>query len=546
MSRQAKSQKTETRVVVTRRTRPGSRLALESSDVDDPSIDALRAAPPGCWLYGGEPTLRADLPALIAALGALGIASDGLALTDERAVAALMEAGLSRVRIFVHAARSDAHDWLAGMDGALKRALRAIRICRAADLAVEIAATVTRPTLPHLEELIALASRLGVERVTLSQLRWQGAPPEAVTLAPRYGLVDAPLRQAIARAAREGVIVHHDFPACAAPGAIEQRREPTYWRDAPRRMVHCANCPRAPGCDGAPESYVARFGWSELPSAAVDERDATLRVTFGAPSPMACADCGDGVREVESTRAIRLRLVQAARRRPRCIRVTGPSLRHPAAAAMLRELTLLDLPRIEIAGEAAGLSEMSDADLYPLKGIAQLDVALFGPDARAHDAHTGEVGSFDRALDGARRFEAITGAALGSYAVLHDATPLAAFERAWAEGRLPGVPTLRLSSAGGSLPAFALAAAQLPEGAMRHAARQVVPPCQLDRDVPRSPVAPVGSSFSHDIDRATPPSGSDSRAMLEACVCDPALRAGCPGVAAGWTIEPVVDEAKDT
>ena len=94
----------------------------------DPPVAALGAlaadAPLGpLWLVGGEPTLRGDLPALVLALsrahaGPLGVATDGLALASAERLQMLRKAGLTHVRIALHTARPDAHDWLVGRDGA--------------------------------------------------------------------------------------------------------------------------------------------------------------------------------------------------------------------------------------------------------------------------------------------------------------------------------------------------------------------------------------------------------------------------------------------
>ena len=154
----------EHRMIVTGRWRGTGKLERPRLDPPppDPAIAELveigRALPAGAalWLTGGEPTLRADLPALIAALSQcgvrVGLCSDGLALPVAGALAPLLASGLSSVRLGLHAARGDAHDWLVGRPGAARRVRKAVGSWRAAGLAVALGASSTRPTAGYLAE----------------------------------------------------------------------------------------------------------------------------------------------------------------------------------------------------------------------------------------------------------------------------------------------------------------------------------------------------------------------------------------------------------
>jgi len=227
----------ELRLVVTARTRGNSKLdeLVIEPRPDDPSAAQLIARArdddhqPAIWLVGGEPTLRADLPQLVAGMRtatsqSLGLCTDGLALSDQAALQPLLcpeegprQLGLTRVRISLHCARADAHDWLVGQTGAARRAIRALRLCSAAGLGVEVDAVVTRPTLPYLGELVKLCAHLGVETVHLRQLLPRGpAAAELHMLAPRLSQLEQSLGEASVAAARGGgQLILHGFPVCA-------------------------------------------------------------------------------------------------------------------------------------------------------------------------------------------------------------------------------------------------------------------------------------------------------------------------------------------
>jgi len=164
----------------------------------DPSIDELVALSDGDdVLGGGEPTLRSDLPALVEALPQARLHTDGLAFAE-----GLRGLPLSRVRIDLHSGRQDAHDWLVGRAGAAKAAVRAIRRCLEAGLDVEVETLLTRPTLPHVGETLALVERLGVRAVRLRRIERRGpAAADFIALSPRL----LQMREVLEGAWREGM-----------------------------------------------------------------------------------------------------------------------------------------------------------------------------------------------------------------------------------------------------------------------------------------------------------------------------------------------------
>jgi hypothetical protein len=521
----------------------------ELDERPDPSIDALVAAsqPAGAtlWLVGGEPTLRADLPDLIAALTraghTVGLATDALALVDDIAVRPLVEAGLTRVRVTLHAARADAHDWLVSLPGAARRALRAIDTLRRLALAIELAATVTRPTVPYLGELASLAAKAGAEALWLRRLELVGrAASEAIMLAPRFALAERHLEEAVRIAERRGVrVVLEGFPECAVGEARHARALPAQIESIGYGAAAgegCARCPGMPSCAGVPADYAARFGLDEFRERATTTSSVdVVRFRFEAPSRVSCAACGDngGDAAPETTRRARLRLVRAAQHGAQTLRIaSASSLAHPAAAALLREAALLGFRRVEVAGDVSALAAIADSELYPLRGITRLDAALYGPDAASHDTHAGRPGAFGASFEALDRFARLTGAETGVFAVLHDDTAVPAWARAFET--LPFDPCFRLSHAGGSLDALAEQARAL-TGNTGEALTALLPPCLVDQEglfpLPRKGEGWGGVDA---FDPTAPPSGSDRYGIFTPCVCGPEQAQRCPGLAVGW------------
>ncbi|HCH63296.1 MAG TPA: hypothetical protein DFR83_10855, partial [Deltaproteobacteria bacterium] len=191
-----------------------------------PSLDAVVAAarphPTAgtTWLSGGEPTLRADLPALIERLTehghAVGLDTDGLALSRPAVLAGLKARGLTRLRIPLHSIIAAAHDWVEGAAGSGRRTRKTAAAAQAVGIPLEINTLVTRSTVSHLVDTVRAAHALGARRVVLRRPRQRGAAGSRfVTVSPRLGLAEPYLEAAAARGRDLGVKVRIDgFPRC--------------------------------------------------------------------------------------------------------------------------------------------------------------------------------------------------------------------------------------------------------------------------------------------------------------------------------------------
>ncbi len=474
----------ETLLHVTARARGPARLDDPELDAPDPPIAALATRAASITgplvLAGGEPTLRADLPEVLGALRGATLRTDALVLASVQTLRELRAAGLGTLRVVLHSARPDAHDWLVGQPGAAKRAMRALLAAADAGIPTEIEATLTRPTASHVAELVVLAEGVRARVVHLVRLAHRGvALREAIMLAPRFGLLEDPLDDAWAAATRARLSLHvHDLPRCVAPklgAAIGRTRahafvEGTAWAAiaasyAQPQGPRCPSCPGAEVCAGAPADYVARFGSGEIVSESrrverphapappgvptsvparagraptTRVRDVRAIVRRGevegdplidrpaAPLPVLRVSFGP---VTTSTRVLRARMIRAAQEGSAVLRIAG-GLDHPAAPALLREAAHLPGPEVEVAGDATPLFSLTDADVFELQGIARVRAALLDPSAVA------------ATLTFLERLTRIAKIETSVYVVLRTAADAAAWRDAFAS--LPGTPSVRV------------------------------------------------------------------------------------------------------
>ena len=93
--------------------------------------DAASSATEHVLLSGGEPTLRADLLSLVAALKQsekqISLRTDGLALRSAEVLEGLHQAGVEGIRLWLTCLRPAANDWLIGKSGSTRRQVQALR-----------------------------------------------------------------------------------------------------------------------------------------------------------------------------------------------------------------------------------------------------------------------------------------------------------------------------------------------------------------------------------------------------------------------------------
>jgi MoaA/NifB/PqqE/SkfB family radical SAM enzyme len=432
-------------------------------------------------LAGGEPTLRADLPQLIAAVrqkARVGIRTDGLALTTESVVQSLIDAGLSFVIIAMPSARADAHDWLAMRKGVSRRVRKAISVCASAGLRVEVEITLTRPTLAHAAETVEAAARLGATAVRLRRLTARGsAANDYVALAPRL-LQMLPAEEAIVRALE----LHLDVSIEGVPRCfLNTTRDYAIQNPKSKIQNACSRCGDE-RCEGLPDDYFSRFGAGELRATVIDRQESLSSTICVVIDPK------------ESSRSAGLRIARAAQERPKTLRLVDVFAHHDAVE-LIREALRLDVG-VEIAGDVSGLAKIDDRARLHIARVARID-------------GDGEV----PALKGYRNSS--------TYAVIQSAADV--------EGWASTSTAFRLSPSGGSLAELAHVAGGKP------ALLALLPACLHD-DVSVEPFSSHDMTWWGATAAERIGAANDRDGRFDPCPerggCARAAR--CPGLAQGW------------
>jgi radical SAM protein with 4Fe4S-binding SPASM domain len=140
-------------------------------------VDELgRCRVPALILSGGDPLFRSDLPDLIRRAAGLGMhpaVSTNGTLIDAATARELRAAGAGYVGVSIDGIGT-LHDQFRGLAGAYEQALRGLRHCRDAGLPVGLRFTLSRPTLPHLGEVLDLMETERVPRGYMSHLVYVG------------------------------------------------------------------------------------------------------------------------------------------------------------------------------------------------------------------------------------------------------------------------------------------------------------------------------------------------------------------------------------
>jgi len=127
---------------------------------------------------GGEPTLRADLPELIAHAehnGQItGLNTNGRRLKDPHLLKRLLDAGLDHVQITVESHDPAVHDAIVCSPGAWEDTIAGVKNALASRLYVMTNTTMLQSNSPHLRETLAFLAELGVPTVGLNALIYSG------------------------------------------------------------------------------------------------------------------------------------------------------------------------------------------------------------------------------------------------------------------------------------------------------------------------------------------------------------------------------------
>jgi len=128
---------------------------------------------------GGEPTLRRDLPELVAYAQKTGLVaglnSNGRRLSERAFVDQLVQAGLDHVQITLESHDPAIHDGIVRSQGAWRQTVAGIRNALDSPLYVMTNTTLLQQNAPFLEETLEFLADLGVPTVGLNALIYSGA-----------------------------------------------------------------------------------------------------------------------------------------------------------------------------------------------------------------------------------------------------------------------------------------------------------------------------------------------------------------------------------
>jgi pyrroloquinoline quinone biosynthesis protein E len=125
---------------------------------------------------GGEPTLRRDLPELIAAAASAGLYSNLITqgtFLDDAAIDRLLDAGLDHIQVSIQAPERELAAVIAGTDVHEKKR-DALRRIGSRDVALTLNCVLHRLNHDSIETVIAFAEEFGVRRLELANVQFYG------------------------------------------------------------------------------------------------------------------------------------------------------------------------------------------------------------------------------------------------------------------------------------------------------------------------------------------------------------------------------------
>jgi MoaA/NifB/PqqE/SkfB family radical SAM enzyme len=242
------------------------------------------------WFGGGEPTLRDDLLPLIKRARDLGyervvVQTNGLRLAYPAYAQALLDAGVTEVRVNAKSARADVHDTLCSAPGSHALLVRALGNLSGAHVAADV--LLTTSTIPHLDETLIFFADRGVRRFALWLLHAGDTAADGDVVArevPRIAELHDPLARAGDAAKARGIeLVSFHTPPCTLPAPLRPLWQPAgelgmtvvdpgghafALEESPfeggGHLPGCRGCREADRCRGPRTDYVRLHGAAEF------------------------------------------------------------------------------------------------------------------------------------------------------------------------------------------------------------------------------------------------------------------------------------------
>lgn len=234
---------------------------------------------------GGEPTLRKDLPEMLALSRKLGfeyrrVQTNGVRLADDAYLGSLAGAGANYFRVSLHSHRPEVHDALVKVPGALAKAVGGLDNMRRRGLGAGLNFVLTASNHGVLPEFCAHFLDRGVTDFVVIYPLYEGDLVHHEE-AMRVSMADAAasVRRAVREFDRRGALRPRllNFTPCAAPELVDRmlawsahsllvvdaggRPVDLYMASHDDRLQPpgCASCALSSECLGFKRSYLARF-----------------------------------------------------------------------------------------------------------------------------------------------------------------------------------------------------------------------------------------------------------------------------------------------
>ena len=174
---------------------------------------------PQILFTGGEPTMRDDLPELVAETERYGIVSgivtNGRRLSDPALVERLASAGMDFIQVTLESSRPEVHDKITERNGSFQETVQGITNILKQRLYVSVNITLNPLNIDHGVEIVDFLHGLGVKRMSVNGLIYAG---RGVDAAKDFALPSEKLKQALVamrdRALQHGLRFDWYTPTC--------------------------------------------------------------------------------------------------------------------------------------------------------------------------------------------------------------------------------------------------------------------------------------------------------------------------------------------
>jgi MoaA/NifB/PqqE/SkfB family radical SAM enzyme len=272
------------------------RRELSFSQAAEALYGAAKAGAKRLNLHGGEVTLRDDLAKIVRLARKVGfsqitLVTNGVKLGDARYAKSLVSAGVTHVRMSLHAADSATHDAIVVVPGALDKALKGVEHLRRLEIPVGLNFVLVRANAAKLPAFLRrFVLKEGFDDVIVYFPHERGMMAlNAKEIGLTYAQARPPLLEAAAlldKAGKLGALLVANLPPCAAPELadllLDWERDPG---EAPAAMMGpeglstdlkamkdgqklsvpaCRACALRDRCRGVEAEYAARHGDAEF------------------------------------------------------------------------------------------------------------------------------------------------------------------------------------------------------------------------------------------------------------------------------------------